>query len=293
MSSESQQVQQVRDPPGVVSTLLHGTTAFAKRNKAITGSYLAGLLLLAFGTGFRISEEGRAAYQATLSRVDEEGLQRAHQRYYSADELYRNSQGWFWSCDQRCQHYKQNYDQAKADLNVALAQEKQVVRDAKKQIGIFSEYGVQETRDVFWQYFAGGRQFGQRQTMWDLIFAGFRWGRDEELFTVICRWLIELAFNFTIGLVMALVGFLFGVWGVISSYQPGLLTGLCFYSAAAITAISCVATYLICLYGATAGSIAVVAKVAVDHNRRIGQDPRYAGRRIPHRAGQGFHAHSQ
>lgn len=59
-------------------------------------------------------------------------------------------------------------------------------------MGIFSEYGVQETRDVFWSTFAGGKDFAQRQSMWDLLFSGLRWGRDEELFSVVIRWVFQV-----------------------------------------------------------------------------------------------------
>ena len=76
------------------------------------------------------------------------------------------------------------------------------------QVGIMSEYGVQETRDMFWGVFSGGKDFAKRQSMWDLLFTGLRWGKDEELFSVVIRWLVQLLINFTIGMVGALVVFI-------------------------------------------------------------------------------------
>lgn len=35
--------------------------------------------------------------------------------------------------------------------------------------------------------------------MWDLLFTGLRWGKDEELFSVVLRWIMQLLVNFTIG----------------------------------------------------------------------------------------------
>jgi hypothetical protein len=79
-------------------------------------------------------------------------------------------------------------------------EEYEITKAAKSQVGITSEYGVQETRDLFWGTFAGGKDFAKRQSMWDLLFTGLRWGKDEELFSVILRWLIQLMFNVTLGI---------------------------------------------------------------------------------------------
>jgi uncharacterized membrane protein YgcG len=100
-----------------------------------------------------------------------------------------------------------------------------------------------------------------------------RWGKDEEIFSVVVRWLVQLLFNFTLGLVGALVVFVFKLWGLIQAYSPDPLTAFLYFSLAAASATACVATYLFVLYGAAAGSVAVVAKAIVDHNHRLQQDP--------------------
>ena len=41
--------------------------------------------------------------------------------------------------------------------------------DAKSVAGIFSEVGVGEVKDSFWQYFQAGKQFAKRQSMWDMM----------------------------------------------------------------------------------------------------------------------------
>ena len=69
------------------------------------------------------------------------------------------------------------------------------------------------------------------------------------------------------GLIGALVVFWWKLYGVISSYAPDPFTALLYFLAAGISATACVATYLLVLYGAAAGSVVAVAKVIVDNKR--------------------------
>ena len=71
---------------------------------------------------------------------------------------------------------------------------------------------------------AGGKDFAKRSSMWDLIFMGWRWGRDEQLVTVVLRWLMQLLMNFTLGLIGALFVFVWRLWGLIAAYKPDPLT---------------------------------------------------------------------
>ena len=41
--------------------------------------------------------------------------------------------------------------------------------DAKSVVGVFSEIGVDEVKDSFWQYFGAGKAFAKRQSMWDMM----------------------------------------------------------------------------------------------------------------------------
>ena len=41
--------------------------------------------------------------------------------------------------------------------------------DAKILAGLFSEVGVGEVTDSFWRYFASGKKFAKRQSMWDAM----------------------------------------------------------------------------------------------------------------------------
>ena len=76
--------------------------------------------------------------------------------------------------------------------------------------------------------------------------------------------------NMTLGMVTALVGFVFSLWGVIRSFSPDLLTGLLFFLGAAVSATAMVATYITLLYGSAIGTVVVGTKLAITAaNRRI------------------------
>lgn len=89
--------------------------------------------------------------------------------YLLNDVINRKSKGWF-GCDTNCQYKKTDYTAALAEYNFQRKEEENIVSDAKSSVGIFSSYGVGETRSLFWSRFAKGRQFAQRQTMWDAAF---------------------------------------------------------------------------------------------------------------------------
>lgn len=76
--------------------------------------------------------------------------------------------------------------------------------------------------------------------------------------------------NMSLGMVTALIGFVFSLWSMIRSFSPDLWTGLLFFAGAAVSATALVATYLTLLYGTAAATVVVGVKVVVAAaNRRI------------------------
>ena len=64
--------------------------------------------------------------------------------------------------------------------------------------------------------------------------------------------------------------FIFGLWNIIKTYQPNPLAGLFFFVTAACAAFAFVSTYLLALYGAAAGGVYGMAKVAESNMRLEG-----------------------
>ena len=135
------------------------------------------------------------------------------------------------------QNYQRQYDILKAD-------ETSKISYAKSKLGIFSEYGVEETRNLFWERFAQGKGFATRQTKWDALFYGISaMGRDEKLVSFLLRIVLSFLFNFTIGVVGAVTVFIFNLYSLIQSFQPNFLTAIIFFGCASLAAISFALTW--------------------------------------------------
>ena len=113
---------------------------------------------------------------------------------------------------------------------------------------------IGEARDMFWGKFIGGTNFAKTQSKWDLLFLTLgAMGRDESLFEYLFRILINILFNFTIGICSAVIAFMFSLYSLISSYQPSYLECISFFMLASLAASSFALTWLIMLYTAAAG----------------------------------------
>lgn len=87
-------------------------------------------------------------------------------------------------------------------------------------------------------------------------------GRDESMVEYAMKVLLQVLMNFSIGLCFALVFFVFGLWNIVRSYQPNPIVAVLFFIGAACAAFSFVATYLMAMYGAAAGGVYGVLKLA-------------------------------
>lgn len=93
-------------------------------------------------------------------------------------------------------------------------------------------------------------------------------GRDENTMQYAMRVLMQVLINFSMGLVMALIFFLFGLWGIVRDYQANPIVALGFFLAAACAAFAFVTTYLLGIYGAAAGGLYGLAKIAESTNQQ-------------------------
>ena len=95
--------------------------------------------------------------------------------------------------------------------------------------------------------------------------------------------------NFTLGLCGAFVGFVWYLWGVVSSYQPDIVTKLTFFFLAFTAGATVVVSFLVAMYGAAAGTVYVVVKAAhnsarleAEERRRLHQQQQFSGARRAH-----------
>ncbi len=127
-----------------------------------------GLALLFLVPGFTPSESQEAAYMRLSPSSELIGRERdAFRIMRNAEYTYKQSQGWFWSCDHKCQRYKMEYEDEKREWESQhKALEAQMTR-AKSELGVFSKYSFEEAREAFWGSFSRGMQYAKRSTMWD------------------------------------------------------------------------------------------------------------------------------
>jgi len=271
-------------PGDVGQIIVRGASTFARRHKVITGGYILGILvILLIGSGTKLNYDQLREYNKIMSTIDLQAEYNASSDFWRAEQAYRASKGWF-SCDTYCQRNKRKMEDARYRLDEIRKEGNARMSDAKSVAGLFSEVGVGEVQDSFWSYFSSGKQFAKRQSMWDAMFMGFRsMGRDENMIEYGLKVLMQVLLNFSAGLVMALCMFVIGLWSIVRSYQPNPIVAVLFFVSAACAAFSFVATYLIAMYGAAAGGVYGVLKVA-ESNLRLqqGQQPRQMHNNRPH-----------
>jgi len=138
--------------------VVRSVTSFAKKNKVISSSYLFGILFLLFvGSGTKLSTSQKRQYNSILHTIDLDAEFKASSYYAQTLGAYHASKGWFMACDSTCQRNKKRMQQAKMALDQVRAQGYDKVRQAKSMAGIFSEVGVEEVKESFWEYFGAGK----------------------------------------------------------------------------------------------------------------------------------------
>jgi len=256
----------------VSSAIVTVAKRFAKRHKVLTFSYVYGVFILCIiclvGSGTKLTFEQQRQYNQIMNTIDLQAEYTSASKYHTAYANYYHSKGWL-SCDAHCQHYKAIMDRRKLEWDEIKAEGNARMSDAKSIAGLFSEVGVNEVKDSFWDYFHSGKNFAKRQSMWDAMFMGMRsMSRDESIIEYGLKMLMQVLINFSMGLIIALFIFVFGLWSIISTYQANPLTALFFFVTAATAAFAFVTSYLFAIYGAAAGGVYGVVKMA-ESNMRI------------------------
>ena len=136
-----------------------------------------------------------------------------------------------------------------------------LMSDAKASVGVWSAYGVEEVRGLFWDAYQSGKDFAKRMTWWDVLLGGVG-RRDEELWATLLRWLGQVMMNFTIGLFSALVSFAFSLVSMLWAYKASYLSGLLFFAVAMSGATAMVGLFVGGMYATAVGGVYVLAKSA-------------------------------
>ena len=180
--------------------------------------------------------------------------------------------GWRWRSpySQQVPPRMRSVDEARGRLEFQLQQRNALISEAKAQVGIWSEYGVEEVRDRFWKAYQSGKDFAKRMTWWDLIL-GVGGRRDEEAWVTMFRYLAQIMMNFTIGLISALFSFCFSLVSMLWEYKTSYLSGLLFFLVAMSGASAMVATFIGGMYTVAVGGVYVVLQSNANNPRLQGR----------------------
>ena len=270
-------LQQARNLDNISTALVNAGINVVKRNPIPSAAYVFGVLICLFFSGFNVSPEMENQFHSDLRSIDYESYEKAELNFANAEDDYRRSKGWF-TCDKHCQVYKMELDKRRDEYNRVKMMVQKTHSDAKAKLGIFSNFGISETRDLFWRRFSQGKGFARRQSQWDALFMGIQaMGRDESLISYGIRLLMTILFNFTIGMIGAVIAFIFGLYGLIQTYQVPLTYAIIFFLMASLAALSFAATWLLGIYAAAAGTVYVGAKM-IASNLRLEGTGNYGGR---------------
>lgn len=247
--------------------------------KALTfgGLWIFGLFALFLAPApSKITPEKLELYQAKLADAQflVKSLARAERDLIDARVALKEVSVWFWRW--RPEHRKEVLNRrpaveaAQRKVQMLHKERDAILRDAKSALGLWSDAGLEESRELLWSYFQSGKVFAQQQSFFDTIFTLFD-SRDKDWFTILIQILFTTIINYTVGTVVAMFSFLVSLPTLLASFAPSWPSAIAFFGVAAIAAGSFLVTYLGLLYAAGA-AVVLTTTTFVSQARRI-EDP--------------------
>lgn len=240
------------------------------KNRPVSVSlWVIGLLIAAFANGFTVDDATRESHSINLQHandVDAKELEKAFRSYHRADQQYRETKGWFWSCDERCNRAYDKVGMARAEVDRVQAKRDRLITDARQEVGIWSTFGVGDVRKSFWAAWQSGKDFAARYTMMDAMFMMFA-GKEESMASMMVKLFFQYLMNLTMGIIGAFFYFIYNVYTLIVSYGETTLSGIAFFLLVLVAAVSTIGTYLFAIYGTVAGGTVYLVKQAAKQQR--------------------------
>lgn len=249
-----------QNAPATVMTNL--AVNFLKRHYIFSFLWIFGLLLTAFANGYSVDSETDREFSKKLYDADKIEQTQLRDAYLDNDAAYRRyyqSKGWF-SCDVGCQHNYQKYLDAQQRLREAKAIHNAALSEARKVVGIWSEYGVSDTRRLFWSSWEWGKNFAKRISFYDAIFLAFD-SRNDSFWAYVLQMVIRVLMNFTIGFFSALISFIWQLFWFVRTYSTGI-SGFLYWLLGSIAAFSMIVSAIGAMYGTAIGVVAVAVNMA-------------------------------
>jgi hypothetical protein len=231
-SNHNERQLQARDLDRLSTALINLGVKTIKKNPIKVSLYFVGILLFTFFQGFKVTPIQREAFHTELQKLDSATLQRLEDVMYDSYDSYRRLRTnyiLFESCKGDCAFFKNQYYERKKEYDIAAAIEAEKLSIAKSKLGIFSEYGIDETRTLFQSSFDFGKRIAKRQTQWDFFWymiSSVSRGRDESIAAYIIKIVMSVVVNFTMGVFLAVVNFMIRLFSILKSFHVSFLAGM-------------------------------------------------------------------
>lgn len=250
-----------------------------------------GVSLWAIGMFFMLLAPGLTTVTPAMKREYETRMlnaanmpefQDAYVQYMEAQSYADEAKVWFWRFrepyNEIVPQRQKLADKWQVEMNRLDAIREQQMKDAKAYVGLWSDFGMAEVRQRFWDAYDKGKVFAQQQTFYHTIMRVLS-SRDEDVVSLLVNWIFVALTNFTTGLLGSLFYFFFSLVSMVYSYQPDPFSALAFIVLGFVGAASVIASYLVGIYGMVASGAYVISKVVVrdaleqgQQNQRIRRD---------------------
>merc|ERR1719201_1163990 len=152
---------------------------------------------------------------------------------------------------------------AKAEVDRVMKKRDSILKEARREVGIWSVFGVQDIRDAFWRAWKSGKDFASRCTFYDALFMFIGNSKEESAIEMILKVVMQYIMNLTLGLCGAFCFFMYNVYNLIVSYGEPALSGIAFFLLVLVAGMSTIGTYLGAMFGTVAaGGVYLVKQAA-------------------------------
>lgn len=107
---------------------------------------------------------------------------------------YHPCQVWFWrfkpDARREVEARRPAVDAARADVEAVVARRDALWKRAKGELGLWSEAGVEEGRELFRESFASGKLFAQQRSFFDALFT-ILGSRDRDWLSLLLQLLFQ------------------------------------------------------------------------------------------------------
>jgi hypothetical protein len=253
----------------------------ARKHFIITCVYLLGIALALVGAGLNVDPHLAHSFERKMEETihsSSKEMLRLVGRLREAEDLYYRHKGWF-TCDEICTRYYHTVSSLKEEIGHLKMKQDARMLETRMSVGAWSSYAIADLRKSFWESWERGKEAAKRLTMFDAVFMGMNaiggssvGSRDDSFLYTMFQILLQFLLNLSFGLTTSLIVFIFEAWGIIYSYGPSLISGLCLFLLVVVASSSFVLTAIAGVFGGLCGGIYYLARSAEKRARLDGSN---------------------